>query len=201
MAAAAAITDTAEGKPVREAGGKRKLLLIGVGVLLLAGGGGGAWFAGLIPHGGHKEEAHAEAKASAAPVFFDLPDIVAACLDGGASGLVICNTTLARPAGLRGHHASEAGGLSGAPLLAVSTAMLARVARLARGRLLLVGAGGVASGADVLAKLRAGASFVQLYTAFALHGPALLPRLRRELIAALDAHGHADVAAAVGAGL
>ena len=68
MAAAAAITDAAGSKP----GGKRKLLLIGAGVLLLAGGGGGAWFAGLIPHGGHKEDAHAEAK-----VFPDLPDIVA----------------------------------------------------------------------------------------------------------------------------
>ncbi len=77
MTAAAATKDTA-GKP----GGKRKLLLIGAGVLLLAGGGGGAWFAGLLPHGGHhgdahKDEAHAEAKAPAAPVFLDLPDIVA----------------------------------------------------------------------------------------------------------------------------
>ena len=131
----------------------------------------------------------------------DLPDIVAACLDGGAQGLIIANTTLARPVSLRSRNAGQAGGLSGAPLLAASTAMLTRVARIARGRLLLVGAGGVASGADVLAKLHAGASFVQLYTAFALHGPALLPRLRRELLAGLDAHGHADVAAAIGAGL
>ncbi len=131
----------------------------------------------------------------------DLPDIVSACLDGGAQGLVIANTTLARPSGLCSRNAREPGGLSGVPLLAASTTMLAQVARIARGRLLLVGAGGVASGADVLAKLRAGASFVQLYTAFALHGPALLPRLRRELLDGLDAHGHADVAAAIGAGL
>ncbi len=77
MTAAAATTDTT-GKP----GGKRKLMLIGAGVLLLAGGGGGAWFAGLLPFGGHpkeerKEEAHAAAKPPAAPVFLDLPDIVA----------------------------------------------------------------------------------------------------------------------------
>ena len=77
MAAAAAITDTAGDKPATKPGGKRKLLLIGAAVLLLAGGGGGAWFAGLIPHGGHKEDAHAEAKGPAAPVFLDLPDIVA----------------------------------------------------------------------------------------------------------------------------
>lgn len=131
----------------------------------------------------------------------DLPEIVAACLDHGAQGLIVANTTLARPASLVSRNAREAGGLSGAPLLVASTTMLAHVARIARGRLLLVGAGGVASGADVVAKLRAGASFVQLYTAFALHGPALLPRLRRELLDALDAHGHADVTAAIGAGL
>lgn len=82
----AATTDTT-GTPAAKPGGKRKLLLIGAGVLLLAGGGGGAWFAGLLPFGGghkeehkadgHKEEAHAAAKAPAAPVFLDLPDIVA----------------------------------------------------------------------------------------------------------------------------
>ena len=76
MTAAAATKDTTG------PGGKRKLLLIGAGVLLLAGGGGGAWIAGLLPFGGHtkeghKEEAHAAAKAPAAPVFLDLPDIVA----------------------------------------------------------------------------------------------------------------------------
>ncbi len=81
MAAAAAITATAgDSAPT---GGKRKLLLIGAGVLLLAGGGGAAWFMGVLPHGGrhgeaaHKEEPHAEATRPAAPVFLDLPDIVA----------------------------------------------------------------------------------------------------------------------------
>ena len=130
----------------------------------------------------------------------DLPGIVEACVDGGAAGLILTNTTTARPSGLRGRHAHEAGGLSGRPLLAASTAMLADVAALARGRLVLVGAGGVATGEDALAKLRAGASFVQLYTAFALQGPALLARLQRELVAALDRHGFADVAHATGAG-
>ena len=81
MAAAAAITTAAgDGAPK---GGKRKLLLIGAVVLLLAGGGGAAWFTGLLPYGArrgeaaHKEEPHAEATRSAAPVFLDLPDIVA----------------------------------------------------------------------------------------------------------------------------
>jgi dihydroorotate dehydrogenase len=131
----------------------------------------------------------------------DLPGIVETCVAGGAAGLVVSNTTIARPPGLRGEHAREAGGLSGAPLFAPSTAMLAEVARLAAGRLVLIGAGGVASGRQALAKLRAGASLVQLYTAFALQGPALIPRIKRELLAALTEDGFANVAEAVGADL
>ncbi len=131
----------------------------------------------------------------------DLPAIVGTCIDAGVSGLVVANTTLARPAGLRSPHARQAGGLSGAPLFAPSTALLAAVARLAAGRLLLIGVGGVANGWQALAKLRAGATLVQLYTGFVLQGPALLPRIKRELLAALDADGFASVADAVGADL
>lgn len=131
----------------------------------------------------------------------DLAGIVAACVDEGAAGLVISNTTLARPPGLRSRYAAEAGGLSGAPLFAPSTAMLAAVARLAAGRLTLIGVGGVMSGRQALAKIRAGASLVQLYTGFALHGPKLIPHLKRELLAALDADGFATVADAIGADL
>ena len=76
-----------------------------------------------------------------------------------------------------------------------------RAARLARGRLVLVGVGGIMTGRDVLAKLRAGASLVQLYTGFALHGPALIPRLKAELLAALAEDGFATAEAAIGAGL
>ncbi len=117
-----------------------------------------------------------------------------------SQGLIVSNTTVARPAGLRGRHAAEAGGLSGPPLMAPSTALLARAWRLAGGRLALIGAGGVSNGADVLAKLRAGASVVQLYSAFAVHGPALLPRIKAELAAALRREGFADAAEAVGTG-
>jgi dihydroorotate dehydrogenase len=129
----------------------------------------------------------------------ELPDIVGACVDGGVDGLVVSNTTTARPAGLRSRNAAQAGGLSGAPLFAPSTAMLARVAHLAKRRLVLVGVGGVASGRQALAKIRAGASLVQLYTGFAFEGPALLPRLKQELLAALERDGFAGVADAVGA--
>jgi dihydroorotate dehydrogenase len=102
---------------------------------------------------------------------------------------------------LRSRNAVQAGGLSGAPLFAPSTALLARVAKLAAGRLVLVGVGGVFTGQQVLAKLRAGATLVQLYTGFALEGPALIPRLKRELLGALDRAGFASVEAAVGADL
>ncbi len=130
-----------------------------------------------------------------------LAAVVQTCIDGGAQGLIVSNTTIARPPGLRSRNASQAGGLSGAPLLAPSTDMLRRAARLAAGRLVLVGVGGIATGADVLAKLHAGASLVQLYTAFAYRGPALIPRLKRELLDALDRAGHASVTDAIGADL
>jgi dihydroorotate dehydrogenase len=123
------------------------------------------------------------------------------CVAAGVNGLIVSNTTIARPASLRSPQRHQPGGLSGAPLLGPSTAMLARVARLASGRLELIGVGGVASGSDALAKLMAGARLVQLYTALAYDGPALIGRIKRELLAALDAHGFASAEAAVGQGL
>jgi dihydroorotate dehydrogenase len=130
-----------------------------------------------------------------------LEAVVEATIEGGAQGMIVANTTLARPAGLRSAAAREAGGLSGAPLLALSTAVLRRVAGLARGRLVLIGVGGIASGGDALAKIRAGASLVQLYTAMVYHGPALIGRVRRELLAALEQEGFATIADAIGADL
>ena len=130
-----------------------------------------------------------------------LEAVVAVCIEAGVDGLIVSNTTLARPPGLRSREADEAGGLSGAPLLALSTAVLRQAARLAAGRLVLVGAGGVASGRDVLTKIRAGASLVQLYSALVFEGPALVGRLRRELLAALDEQGFASVTDAIGADL
>ncbi|MDA8051630.1 MAG: quinone-dependent dihydroorotate dehydrogenase [Rhodospirillales bacterium] len=127
-----------------------------------------------------------------------LAGVVETALGGGAAGLIVGNTTTARPAGLRARAAGEAGGLSGAPLYALSTAALARAFRLARGRLILIGCGGVSNGAQALGKICAGASLVQLYTAFAYAGPALVPRIKRELAAALRAGGFSSVAAAVG---
>lgn len=128
-----------------------------------------------------------------------LEAVVEAAVTHGVDGLIVANTTIARPDTLQSTHAAETGGLSGAPLLAASTAVLARAHRVAAGRLVLIGCGGVSTGADVLAKLRAGASLVQLYTAFAYAGPALIPRLKRELLTALRQDGFATVAEAIGA--
>jgi dihydroorotate dehydrogenase len=126
--------------------------------------------------------------------------VVETCVEGGAAGLIVSNTTLSRE-GLTSAQATQAGGLSGVPLMAKSTAMLRLAARQSAGRLVLIGVGGVASGADILAKLKAGASLVQLYTAFAYEGPALIPRLLHELGAALTAEGFTSAQAAIGAEL
>ncbi len=114
-------------------------------------------------------------------------------------GLIVSNTTIDRPASLTSPARTEAGGLSGAPLFGPSTAQLARLYKATGGRIPLVGVGGIASGRDAYAKIRAGASLVQVYTALALQGPSLLLRIKRELAALLRADGFGSVAQAVGA--
>lgn len=129
-----------------------------------------------------------------------LEAVVEAAVTCRVDGLIVANTTIARPETLRSAYAREAGGLSGPPLLGPSTAMLARAHRLAAGRLVLIGCGGVSTGADVLAKLLAGARLVQVYTAFAYAGPGLVGRMKRELLVALRQAGFRSVEEAVGAG-
>ena len=127
-----------------------------------------------------------------------LEPLVETCIEQGVQGLIVSNTTTSRPAGLHSQHVREIGGLSGAPLFQLSTSVLARAYMLARGRLVLIGVGGVSTGAQALTKLRAGASLVQLYTAFAYSGPALIPRLKRELAACMRHAGFSRVQDAVG---
>lgn len=128
-------------------------------------------------------------------------DIAAVALATGIDGIVVANTTVARPPGLRSREAGEPGGLSGRPLFAPSTALLEEMYRLTEGRLPLIGVGGVASAADAYAKIRAGASLVQLYTALVFAGPALLGQIKSGLVALLEGDGFSSVAAAVGADL
>jgi dihydroorotate dehydrogenase len=129
-----------------------------------------------------------------------LDAVVETCLHRHVTGLIISNTTIARPATLKGGCKSEAGGLSGAPLFEPSTQMLAKAYKLAAGKLMLIGVGGIFSAEDVFAKILAGASLVQLYTGFTYHGPALIPRLKSGLASLLAQNGFASVGQAVGAG-
>ncbi len=129
----------------------------------------------------------------------DRADIAAVVQEHGVDGLIVSNTTISRPADLQGRDRTEAGGLSGRPLFELSTAVLADMYRLTEGRVPLIGVGGISSGADAYAKIRAGASLVQLYTALIYQGPGLVARIKSELAAALKADGFATVSAAVGA--
>lgn len=131
----------------------------------------------------------------------DLDDIVAVCREIRMDGIIIGNTTLSRPASLRSGRKGETGGLSGAPLTALSTEVLRKTARRVEGQFPLIGCGGIASGADAYAKIRAGATLVQLYSAMVYEGPPLIRRIKDELAALLARDGLASVAAAVGADL
>jgi dihydroorotate dehydrogenase len=127
-----------------------------------------------------------------------LAPIIEVCVAAGVAGLIISNTTVARPQSLRSPLKDQIGGLSGAPLFERSTEMLSRAYRIAGGRLVLIGAGGVSSGALAYRKIRAGASLVQLYTGFAYGGPALVGRIKKDLSRLLKRDGFAYVADAVG---
>jgi len=129
-----------------------------------------------------------------------LRDIAEVALGVGVDGLIVGNTTIERPASLKSRDKNEAGGLSGAPLLAASTACLAELYRLTRGKLPLIGCGGVQSGADAYAKIRAGASLVQIYSALIFKGPGLALKIKYELAQALRADGFVRVSDAVGRG-
>jgi dihydroorotate dehydrogenase len=129
-----------------------------------------------------------------------LSDIAEVALAVGVDGLIVGNTTIERPASLKSRDKKEAGGLSGAPLLDASTACLAELYRLTRGKLPLIGCGGVKAGADAYAKIRAGASLVQLYSALIFEGPGLIQRIKYELAQALRADGFVRVSDAVGRG-
>ena len=128
-----------------------------------------------------------------------LDEIAGVVLQSGIEGLIVSNTTVARPP-LKSRHAEEAGGLSGKPLLEPSTRVLREMHQRLNGAITRVGVGGVSSGADAYAKIRAGASLVQLYTALAFHGPGLVGRIKRDLLACLKRDGFAHVSEAVGKG-
>src|SRR3990170_4494252 len=134
----------------------------------------------------------------------DLPEVVRVIVSHGVDGIVVSNTTLSReglvPEGLRDQgFAKEAGGLSGRPLFARATRMLARVYKLTEGKLLLIGVGGIDSPETALAKIEAGASLIQLYTGLVFEGPSLIGRIKRALVEAMEQRGAQSLDLLIGA--
>ena len=151
---------------------------------------------------------HEARPADGAPVFLKIaPDligeeigmIVEASIAHRIDALIVSNTTLERPASLRSAFAGESGGLSGAPLKPFALKALEAAAEAADGRLPLVAVGGIASGEDAFARIRAGASAVQVYSALIYEGPGLIGRIKRDLAARLRAEGFASMAEATAA--
>lgn len=129
----------------------------------------------------------------------ELAEIAEVALASGLDAIIATNTTLSRE-GLKSASRDQAGGLSGAPLFEKSTRVLALLSQLTAGKLPLIGVGGVSSADDAWAKIRAGASAVQLYSAMVYQGISLVPAVLSGLEARLAAGGFAGVADAVGTG-
>lgn len=129
----------------------------------------------------------------------DLEDIAAVVADVGIDGIIATNTTISRPAGLRDQQKGQIGGLSGAPLKVMAKDVISDLYQLVGRDIPLIGVGGIASGADAYARIRAGASLVQVYSALVFDGPYLAARIAAELAELLERDGFKSVAAAVGA--
>jgi dihydroorotate dehydrogenase len=128
----------------------------------------------------------------------ELDDIVASALGRRVDGLIVSNTTVARPALLRSRHRSEAGGLSGRPLFEPSTRLLARAYLAVGGAMPLIGCGGVEDAETALAKIEAGASLVQLYTSLALRGVGVVEEILAGLARAVRERGVPSIGALTG---
>ena len=124
----------------------------------------------------------------------DIADII---LKHEMDGLIVSNTTLSRD-GLTSTLKVEGGGLSGKPLFDLSTKVLSTMYGLTKGKIPLIGVGGVSSGAQAYAKIKAGASLVQLYSALVYHGPNLATKINRELIALVKKDGFSNITEAIG---
>jgi dihydroorotate dehydrogenase len=128
----------------------------------------------------------------------DIDDIVAVTMARGIDAVIVSNTTITRPS-LRSRHAGESGGLSGAPLKELALQRLRDFRSASGGAMTLIGVGGIGSAQDAYARIRAGASLVQLYSALVYEGPWLAAKINRGLAALLKRDGFANVADAIGA--
>jgi dihydroorotate dehydrogenase len=129
----------------------------------------------------------------------DIDAIARVAIDRAVDALIVSNTTISRPP-LRSANAAESGGLSGAPLGDLALARLRDFRAATGGALPLIAAGGIGSADDAYARIRAGASLVQLYSAMVYQGPLLATRIAKGLARRLHRDGFANVAEAVGSG-
>jgi dihydroorotate dehydrogenase len=128
-----------------------------------------------------------------------LDDIVSVARSHHIDAMIVSNTTIARPATLRHRDvAAEAGGLSGKPLFRASTILLAKTFQRVEGQFPLIGVGGIASGEDAVAKVAAGATWLQLYSALVYQGPSLIGDIKRALLRAVEREGAAHIQDLVG---
>jgi dihydroorotate dehydrogenase len=129
----------------------------------------------------------------------DIDAIARIAIDKGLGALIVSNTTISRPP-LKSPHAGETGGLSGAPLRALAQQRLADFRKATGGALPLIGVGGIGSAEDAWARIRAGASLVQLYSAMVYEGPGIARRITRRLEELMRHDGFKSIAEAVGTG-
>jgi len=127
----------------------------------------------------------------------DIDAIARVAIDRRVDALIVANTTISRPP-LASKLAGEAGGLSGAPLKALALERLRDFRAATGGILPLIAAGGIASGADALARIKAGASLVQLYSSLVYNGPFLARRIEKELAALLTLEDHQNISGVIG---
>ncbi len=130
----------------------------------------------------------------------ELDDVVHVARARGVDGMIVSNTTLARPSALREQmKAKEQGGLSGRPLLRLSTRMVAETYVRAEGKFPLIGVGGIDTGGAALMKIRAGASLIQLYSSLVYTGLGLIDDIKADLISTLVRTGRESLSEIVGA--
>ena len=127
----------------------------------------------------------------------DIDAISRIAIDKGLAALIVSNTTISRPP-LRSRYAGESGGLSGAPLRELAQQRLRDFRKASGGAIPLVGVGGIASAEDAWARIRAGASLVQIYSAMAFDGPDIARRIVGGLERLMKRDGFASIAEAVG---
>ena len=158
------------------------------------------------PDGPPRSAAAHVPRTSGPPIFLKVaPDLGAeepqqiarAALDHGIDALIVSNTTISRPP-LGSAHAQETGGLSGAPLKALALDALRRFRRASAGQLPLIGVGGIATADDAWARIRAGASLIQLYSAMVFEGPGIARRIVNGLAQHVEQAGFTSIAEAVG---